>query len=228
MPQIIKIALALACLVVLGGLGGCGDENSRSTYDPEQGNHPSGWLPSGHAGPARAHLDSCRDCHGQDFSGGIAKVACTQCHLGGPLDIHPVAWSTPGPHGPLGYALHASFVQQNGAASCANAFCHGTDLAGVPGSGPSCSSCHMGGPFSVHPPEWNNQITLHGGYVLQNGTAACRNAVCHGPQLEGVFLSGPGCNACHSFATPIADIPAPLGAAARQKARQALAEKKGE
>jgi hypothetical protein len=225
MPQIkSSLILALAMLSFLGflSLAGCGDTNSKSNYDPDLGKHPAGWLPAGHAAAARADIDSCRACHGQDFTGGISKVACTLCHLGqfftgaigtGPepglivshFGVHPPEWTI---HGDLTYALHGPYVQQHGAAACANAFCHGTDLQGVPLSGPSCSSCHMGGPFSMHPIEWANQINLHGGYVLQHGTfgppnQGCRNVTCHGAQLQGVLLSGPACNDCHSFATPI-------------------------
>jgi hypothetical protein len=157
---------------------------------------------SGHGVAATQHLDTCLPCHGTNFTGGISKVACTLCHIGGlgvPGGFGPggIGQAERDIHGPLGYYHHMIYVRQHGASECSSAFCHGTNLQG--GTGPSCSSCHMGGPFSIHPPEWRDQITLHGGYVLANGASACRNAVCHGTRLQGVFLSGPACNDCHNF-----------------------------
>jgi hypothetical protein len=213
MSQITKtsLALALAMLVFLGvlSIAGCGDKNDQSHFDPDSGNHPADWLPAAHMAAAQAHLDTCTPCHGTDFNGGISKVACTQCHLGDQTHVHPLDWDL---HGDLAYALHGPYVDLHGAAACSNAFCHGTNLQGVAGSGPSCSSCHLGGPLSPHPLEWANEINIHGGYVLANGTSGppnqgCRNVTCHGADLQGVFLSGPACNQCHHFVTPIANIP---------------------
>jgi len=207
--QIIKtsLVLALALLTFLGvlALSGCGDKNSDSDFSPDSGQHPAGWLPGGHAAAAQAHSSTCLPCHGTDLAGGISNVSCTTCHLGGPFNVHPLAWTQ---QGDFVYALHGGYVDQNGSAACANQFCHGTDLSGVAGSGPSCSSCHLGGPFSPHPLAWANDVTVHGGYVQQNGTfgppnQGCRNTACHGAQLEGVFLSGPACNDCHNFPKPI-------------------------
>ena len=214
MPQITKTSrvLALAPLVFAGvlALAGCGDRNPQSNLDPDAGAHLAGWLPTGHSSEAISHIDNCTTCHGQDLSGGISKVACSQCHvvtgtvvpgkepLG--LAVHPQDWDS------LVYARHKAFVGQNGTGFCASANCHGTDLTG--GGGPSCSSCHLGGPQSVHPAGWNTpaDITsgnpLHGQFVLSTGTTAtCRNAVCHGPELQGVLLSGYACSSCHGGTT---------------------------
>jgi hypothetical protein len=214
----------LVCLGLLG-LTGCGDKNAKSNFDPDSGRHPADWLPVAHSVAALAHIDTCTPCHGADFNGGISQVPCSRCHLGGPFNVHPLEWDA---HGDLTYALHGGFVQQNGATACSNVFCHGANLQGVAASGPSCTSCHIGGPFSVHPVEWANQITLHGGYVLQNGTSGppnqgCRNVTCHGPTLEGVFLSGPACNDCHNFDKPIANIPT-TGGVVGKLASDALAQ----
>lgn len=188
------IALLFGCLL---GLGGCGDATSKSDLDPETGMHPSGWLPAGHAGAGQSHLTTCQPCHGDDFHGGIAKVSCLLCHLGDQTHVHPLSWDD------LVYALHGPYVDQNGTAACANAFCHGADLQGVAQSGPSCTSCHIGGPtaihpwtaatdFSVSPPQHAQYLAAHGG-----STHSCRNDTCHGANLQGVFLSGPPCSECH-------------------------------
>ena len=195
MSQIRKTSLALGLLLLLfvSVLSGCGDSNSQANLDATSGKHPAGWLPTGHKTAAQAHPETCTECHGSDFTGGISKIACTECHLGNQESVHPLQW------GHFAYALHGSYVTINGTASCANALCHGTNLDGVGGTGPSCTSCHIGGPTSFHPVEWNTNFVLHGSYVGQNGTASCRNTACHGANLQGVFLSGPSCNICHNF-----------------------------
>lgn len=191
MPQIKRPALALVmlCSLLVLSLSGCGDDNSHSTYEPERGEHPEGWLPTGHAAASWGRLDTCTPCHGAGFQGGISLVACTQCHLGNQTDVHPLAW------GHLDYARHAGYVRDNGTGQCATTLCHGAQLQG--GTGPSCSVCHLGGTLSVHPANWRRQFTTapgivptilpdHGDYVIENGAAACITSVCHGPGTAAV------------------------------------------
>ena len=187
-----SLALVLLSLFVLP-LSGCGDRNSQADLNPITGKHSDpAWLPTGHTIAEQDHGYTCTECHGEDLSGGISQVACTKCHLGNQFVVHPLRW------GQYAYALHSQFVNQNGSASCAVAACHGTDLKGVAGSGPSCSSCHLGGPTSAHPIGWSkDMVSLHPGYIGTYPTSACATAVCHGTDLKGVFLSGPACNTCH-------------------------------
>lgn len=213
MSQIIKPSLALvllSCLMMLS-LAACGDNNSRSHYEPDQGEHPDGWLPSDHAYAALEQLDTCRPCHGtvlSDPSGGISKVSCMNCHFGNETDVHPLEW------GAHDYARHDEWVRQNGNESCANAFCHGTQFEGVPASGPSCSKfdaaagaqpgCHLGDETSVHPLDWfpasfttregilPTILPEHGDYVNANGGADCSLAVCHGSETQTVIQVGMG------------------------------------
>lgn len=186
MSPITRPALSLVmlwCLLVLS-LVGCGDTNNHSSYDPDRGQHPDDWLPARHAVAAFGHLEDCTPCHGTDLAGGISRVACTQCHLGNALDVHPVEW------GAHDYAEHGDWIRQalvrsggfaledlrigvlgttltgpatQATASCATVYCHGTDYRGVANSGPSCfddqpgtvgASCHIGNAFSVHPLDW--------------------------------------------------------------------------
>lgn len=193
-----SLALGLLLSLFMFLLSGCGDKNPQADYNPQTGAHPASWLPGGHKTAAIDRLESCSECHGSDFTGGISKVACTQCHLGNEEQVHPLLW------GQYAYALHGSYSKQNGNTTCANVNCHGANLTGVAESGPSCTSCHMGGLQLVHPTTealWMDAANqgFHALYVGQNGTASCRNVVCHGPSLKGVFLSGPSCNACHNF-----------------------------
>lgn len=209
MPQI-RPALALIGLCLGGALAfsGCGDQNSRAVFGSETGRHPAGWLPSGHSAAARASSDSCFDCHGDDLQGGISRVSCTQCHLGGNFEVHPEQWGT------FAYARHAGFVAANGSASCALAVCHGTDLLG--GGAPSCGvNCHMAVDPGTGQPQrhaWlatntNENIAGHLSYFATNprNYDSCRNHACHGGEgtdlvPPGVFLSGPGCinSGCHT------------------------------
>lgn len=186
----------LWCLLVLS-LAGCGDTNQHASYDPDRGEHPDGWVPAGHAAAAWGHLDTCTPCHGEDFGGGISKVACTQCHLGNEVDVHPLAW------GHEDYSEHADYVRLNGTQSCANVYCHGAQLEGVAGSGPSCSVCHIGGPVSVHPTNWRRFFTTapgiaptilpdHGDYVNANGASSCVIPVCHGSGVTATVPTGVG------------------------------------
>lgn len=210
--RIKSLAFGLLLSAGLYSLSGCGDQNSRSDLDPYTGKHSGSWSVD-HAPVAKADPESCTECHGSDFSGGISRVACTQCHMESVRAPHPSFWNytstQPTAWGTYAYGLHARYVRINGTAKCANASCHGAALDGAQASGPSCSSCHMGGPASAHPADWKVKLTPtieakeptvlpdHGAYINANGLASCKTAVCHGNQLQGVFLGGPACTMCH-------------------------------
>ena len=189
--------LSLTLFLAACGGGGSNSTDFGSGASPQQavsGTHASGWLPGGHKPEANLNPNACADCHGNDFLGGTTGVACTKCHLGNQASVHPLLW------GNFAYALHGRYSALNGNTSCANVNCHGSNLSGVPGSGPSCTQCHMGGVNSFHPVAWKSNIILHKDYVGSNGTSSCRTAVCHGTSLKGVFLSGPSCGSCHPWA----------------------------
>jgi hypothetical protein len=144
-----KLIVGVLLLAGLAMIAGCGssDPNAKSVFDADTKSHPLNWLPAGHMNSARADIATCEDCHGADLSGGIVKVSCTTCHLGGPTDVHPatfngVPWSPPG-------NSHGQYVQANGKKTCQNEFCHGSNLKGVANSGPSCANfvndnrCHQ-------------------------------------------------------------------------------------
>jgi hypothetical protein len=188
-PSPARLTLLLFLVFLLAG---CGDANKESNFDPNATTHPSDWLPAGHKTAAQAHVETCADCHGSDYMGGISAIACTQCHLGNQNSVHPTAW------GIYVYALHGDYAKLNGTTACANALCHGANLNGVGGTGPSCTQCHLGGINSFHPVPWNTNILLHRSYVQANGDSSCRNAACHGANLQGVYLSGPACSLCHN------------------------------
>jgi predicted CxxxxCH...CXXCH cytochrome family protein len=186
----------IAVLLLIAGLlflSACGSEKNRnSPFDADEDQHAAGWLPAGHKTAAQENEDACTECHGSDFSGGVSKVSCTSCHLGGVNSVHPLDWGTSID------AVHGTYVDANANTACANTHCHGSDLGGVTDSGPSCTSCHLGGVNSVHPLDWGTSIdSLHGAYVDTNGSTACANAACHGTTLTGGTGGGPSCTSCH-------------------------------
>jgi hypothetical protein len=210
--RIPSLAIWLLLSLSLVVLSGCGDKNSQAYLDSSSGAHSASWLPAGHATAASANLNACTECHGSDFTGGISKVACTQCHLGNEETPHPLFWNYTSTKstawGTYDYAFHGVYAKQNGTVSCSVASCHGTDLKGVSGSGPSCTSCHKD-VMSAHPVEWtvglvhspggvSTVLPDHGNWVNNVESASCKNAVCHGTQGQGVFLSGLACTSCHN------------------------------
>lgn len=219
MSQIRIPSLALGLMLSLSFmiLSGCGDKNSTANLDSTTGKHPASWLPAGHSTAAKGNMESCTECHGSDFTGGISKIACTQCHLGNVESPHPVFWNytstQPTAWGTYAYAFHSVSAKQLGLTgvtkSCGVASCHGTDLLGGAGSsGPSCKSCHKD-IMSVHPVEWKVGLVHspggvatiqpdHGNWVNNVESDSCKNVVCHGPQGVGVFLSGLKCTGCHN------------------------------
>jgi hypothetical protein len=189
MPSI-KPSLLLVAVTSLLALAGCGDKNDKVVFSPE-GGHSSDWA-TAHKTSAKADLETCVECHGENFDGGVAKVACSQCHLGGAASIHPAQW------GNYAYARHKAFVTSNSTSSCANGACHGIDLSGV-GAAPSCATqCHLGGTYKKHPADWTN-LSGHKNYLstISNVSTTCKTAACHGTDGKGVFLSGPACDLCH-------------------------------
>jgi hypothetical protein len=177
-------------LMLAASMSGCSDPNAQSRFNPETGKHSANWLPAAHREAAASGIHSCSSCHGTDLKGGISGVSCTACHLGSATSVHPADWA------PL-YSTHGPYANTNSTAACANQYCHGTSLTGVAGSGPSCTSCHMGSPTSVHPTDWITILNTHGPYVKTNTTSACANQYCHGLLLTGVANSGPSCTSCH-------------------------------
>ncbi len=195
----LRAGLLSGILLGLFLIGGCGSKsNSVTSADPATGGevHPGNWLPAAHAISAGTDLTPCTTCHGSDLLGGITGVSCLACHIGTVTTEHPVdysnyAWAPAG---------HSKYVGVNGNSSCANIYCHAADLSGVASSGPSCTSCHLGGAGAVHPVAYNKDTWApagHSEYVGANGNSSCANILCHAADLSGVANSGPSCTSCH-------------------------------
>jgi predicted CxxxxCH...CXXCH cytochrome family protein len=208
---------AASALLACALLFGCSTPNSQTFLDPETGKHVSGWLPAGHMTAATANLSVCSDCHGTSLDGGISTVSCTSCHLGGPTSVHPANWA------PI-YSTHGPYVNSapSGTAACANQYCHGTDLAGVANSGPSCDKrygiggCHtLTVPFdptsvicgACHrtPPsgtQFPNIAGKHGQHVTLGAYIIC--ATCHNGSdgVSGITFHFNGTVEVFSLPTP--------------------------
>jgi predicted CxxxxCH...CXXCH cytochrome family protein len=135
MPHV-SLKHGLTALIVSLALFGCSDPNNQSYFNPDTGKHTDNWLPAGHMTAANTDVTTCAECHGADFAGGIAQIACGLCHMGGATSIHPAGWLRDACFN------HGVYALNNGTSACANVYCHGPDLSGVTGSGPSCTKCH--------------------------------------------------------------------------------------
>jgi hypothetical protein len=137
-----KIKLTIGGVLLLTGtifLSGCGTANSQAPFDVDAQKHEAGWKALGHREAVENNGTlSCQECHGADLTGGIVKVSCTTCHLGGPLSLHPTSWNGDANLNHRDYVLVGPTILR----ACSNEACHGPDFKGVSGSGPSCTSCH--------------------------------------------------------------------------------------
>jgi len=136
MSQIARYAVTTFIVLLTMLLSGCSDPSDQSYFNADTGKHSANWLPAAHMTAANANLTTCADCHGSDFSGGIARIACGLCHMGGATSMHPTGWLRDACYN------HGVYALNNGTTGCANIYCHGSGLAGVFGSGPSCTKCH--------------------------------------------------------------------------------------
>src|ERR1700693_2361765 len=132
MSPIKRIPIIIIAILGLMMLAACGTStsNKNTTFDAEKGTHSADWLPQKHCLAARADLNSCKECHGDNLDGGLAGVNCMQCHLGSPVSVHPLSWQDNSTT-PLGVVKHRWYVIKYGTISCANINCHGSGLRGV-------------------------------------------------------------------------------------------------
>jgi len=198
MSQITKFTimglLLLAGLLFMAGCGSSTPNSKASSSANTEGQHAADWLPAGHMVAAQEDQSACTECHGSNYDGGISGVSCTTCHLGGAMSIHPTSWG-------IGTGIdlnHAAYVASNGTGACANAFCHGSTLTGVVGSGPACVSaaCHQNGsPFT-----FTGCTSCHGNPPTgssppnRNGSHSAHNAFSGGANVCDVCHSGAGTN----------------------------------
>ncbi|MDH3237341.1 MAG: hypothetical protein OEM47_02240 [Deltaproteobacteria bacterium] len=190
--------------------GGCssGPTNTSSfSLVNAQGSHPANFL-STHPGFVGSAASECRQCHGDNLTGGIANISCftASCHHG-----TVPGWATPAVHGAL-----AKGAPDGSSGFNACQICHASNFTGD-GSQVSClnnpagQSCHGSGagPFPPHPAApWTRSggsETTHTDTVPQNASVC---ALCHlgggsvvvTPPTPPPAGSNPGCfnnTLCH-------------------------------
>ncbi|MDD5773514.1 MAG: CxxxxCH/CxxCH domain-containing protein [bacterium] len=151
-------------------------------------NHPAAaWIIPNHKTNAVANISQCQKCHGTNYLGGGSKVACNICHMENQTKVHMAAWY------PDVQLNHRAYTKTNGTVKCANVNCHGANLTGIAGSGPSCSSCHAWPFTGTHPSNWN--LPANHGITAEVDFSACQT--CHGTDFKG-GTSGISCFNCHN------------------------------
>ncbi|MBC8214518.1 MAG: hypothetical protein ISR90_05280 [Candidatus Marinimicrobia bacterium] len=97
-------------------------------------------------------LETCKTCHGENYTGGTSTISCSDCHEGG-YSGHPniISHLTPD-----STEFHGNIVSESGleGANEECGSCHGTMLDGGKVD-VSCYLCHAGGP-SGHPEIWSH------------------------------------------------------------------------
>lgn len=140
-------------------------------------------------------LESCKQCHASNFSGGIAGVNCLKCHEA--VDVHK--------EGILDHdseAFHGDYVGEKGWNLSICSQCHGKQYQGGvaavacikchtnPGGPEACNTCHgnFNDPTKIAPPR-----------DLEDGTETTESGVgAHSAHLYNVkFTSNVKCSDCH-------------------------------
>jgi predicted CxxxxCH...CXXCH cytochrome family protein len=183
-------------LIALMALAGCGTPNDKA-FDADAGKHLSDWVYAKHAAASQEDINSCMECHGSDFAGGMSGVSCSQCHLNGsPLTLTECTSCHGKP--PMG----TTAPNRNGAHAVHNAFSGVTNV---------CDTCHTGaGTTTAKHFNGTTDILFLVSYNSSSGTAArnpdgtCSNVSCHGGQTTPEWLTGTinaQCTLCHAFGT---------------------------
>ncbi len=147
MMKINNLFTLLFVTLLIGLLSGCGgaDINDQAPFAGSTLSHPADWVSVSafqaksinfHGIFVNKYGDqSCTQCHGADYKGGVAGVSCYACHNGPSGNVgHPAGWGNPATES---VHFHGHYAKKYSLACTA---CHGTDLKG--GYGPSCYSCH--------------------------------------------------------------------------------------
>lgn len=142
-------------------------------------------------------MESCKDCHSQNYSGGTAQVSCSSnnCHPG--ITVH-----TANIMNPNSAEFHGSFIAARAWNMSQCTQCHGSNYGGGLVS-PTCNSCHK----NPNGPEACN--TCHGdfgniqriapprdlnrGISTTSPSVGAHTAHLYTPQIGAAVL----CNECH-------------------------------
>ncbi len=164
MKNFFKILLPLFSLILMVVMLSCSEKRQPFSVST----HPKDWVDENSSNfHGKAILDgtltlkSCQTCHGADFSGGTAKVACASCH-----ELFPHAEGFADVQSP---DFHANFIINKmkwNILPCQK--CHGSDYSGegvaekncmtsgchTPPEGPeACNTCHGSSINDAPPPD---------------------------------------------------------------------------
>ncbi|MFZ0390112.1 MAG: CxxxxCH/CxxCH domain-containing protein [Calditrichia bacterium] len=178
-----RILFLLACLGLF--VFSCSEKND--PVDVDVNAHPEGWVQTHGQLVLNGELsqESCKSCHGEQFGGGTAGVACGECHY----YPHTGPWLNPKAEG-----FHGKVAKQKGLDECTP--CHGANFM-RDDEVTSCYDCHT----FPHLPGWMNleSENFHGDVVQEMGKEECQG--CHGTDFQG-GSAGVSCYQCHTYPHP--------------------------
>ena len=131
----------------------------------------------------------CKQCHGTNFTGGVASPSCANCHATIPVHVEGIS-------SPSSENFHAKYLNNTDQSMYQCKQCHGDAYEGGTIS-PTCTNCHE--TISVHVegiiiPTSDN---FHPKYLKNNNKSMSECTQCHGDDYTG-GLDSPSCANCHS------------------------------
>ncbi len=191
----------MSCAGLIMLAAACSTASKDRVIDPATGRHAAGWSGAGTHGAAAKKADgfsSCQECHGSDFSGGMADTACSSCH--GVNAPHP-----PKPWRDSSTYTHTSTDEGN-ASICALCHTNGANSSVQPspaaaaGTAPGCFNNTLCHGTVGHAAGWSDPAQ-HGASAKSqaNGFASCQE--CHGTDFSG-GIANTACSSCHGVNAP--------------------------
>ncbi len=145
-------------------------------------------------------MSDCNQCHGTNYSGGIASPACSSCHS--TITVHQNGITDP-----TSQNFHGKFIASLKWDMTNCKVCHGTNYAGKVAS-PSCNTCHTnsGGPEACN--------TCHGNFldatsiappkdIARNTDTKFPGVGAHSSHLTSGKIGIVKCYECHNVPTAL-------------------------
>ncbi len=186
-------------LIALMVFSGCGTPNDPVPFDSDAAQHTSDWVYAKHASVSQENIQSCKECHGEDLDGGIAGVACAECHVkGSPLTLtNCTSCHGNPPNGNVYPNMSLSHPVHNALPRVTNV----------------CASCHSGAGSGMAK-HYNGVVDVafatsynaKSGAAVLNADGTCSKVSCHGGQTTPLWAFGimdvdTQCTSCHAYGT---------------------------
>jgi predicted CxxxxCH...CXXCH cytochrome family protein len=204
---------------ITANIGGC---TSDETVVRESMYHPEGWNsvdhPDFHGDYGLANgIQSCPQCHGSDWAGGLAERSCRDCHFDGQDNCVACHGGLENNTGAPPYGLHGETDDDVLAVGAHEAHIEGDDFS----DGVECLSCHVVPDMPWDSSHFDFDITLGsgvtdsiaevafggiaGGGAWDRDAGTCAYVYCHGNFPGGFFTNSPSwnieddvlCGSCH-------------------------------